>query len=139
MKKVTEVRLKKFESEDRGALSFFEAERDFPFKIRRIYYTYGVPKGAKRGMHAHKDLEQILWCPYGVITVIMDNGREKSVHILDSPEKLIFISKGYWHEMHWDMEGSVLCAAASDYYNEEDYIRDYAEFIKSVNEGYWEV
>ena len=34
-------------------------------------------------------------------------------------------------------EGSVLCVAASNYYDEDDYIRDYDEFIKLVEKGYW--
>lgn len=121
-----------------GYLSYFESEKDIPFPIRRIYYTYDVPVGTKRGMHAHKKLQQILWCPYGEIEVILDNGKERTNYLLDSPEKALLVLKGYWHDMYWKKEGSVLCVAASDYYNEDDYIRDYDEFLKYVEEGYWD-
>lgn len=124
-------------NDELGYLSFFESNKDIPFEIKRIYYTYDVPLGTKRGMHAHKDLQQVLWCPYGEIEVILDDGKEKTIYILDSPEKALLVLKGYWHDMYWRKEGSVLCVAASDYYNENDYIRKYDEFLKYAKEGYW--
>lgn len=120
-----------------GYLSFFESNKVIPFEIKRIYYTYEVPVGKKRGMHAHKKLQQLLWCPYGEIEVILDDGKEKTSYLLDSPEKALLVLRGYWHDMFWRKEGSVLCVAASDYYSEDDYIRDYDEFLKFVEEGYW--
>lgn len=120
-----------------GYLSFFESKLDIPFEIKRIYYTYEVPVGSKRGMHAHKNLQQVLWCPYGEIEIVLDNGKEKKSYLLDSPGKALLVLKGYWRDLYWKKEGSVLCAAASDYYSEEDYIRDYNEFLKFVEEGYW--
>ena len=120
-----------------GFLSFFEANKDIPFDIKRIYYTYNVPIGTKRGMHAHKELNQFLWCPFGEIKVVLDNGNEKKEFLLDSPEKGLLVGKGIWREMYWLKENSVLCVAASDYYNEKDYIKDYDEFLKLVKEGYW--
>lgn len=121
-----------------GFLSFFQTNKDIPFNIKRIYYTYEVPLDLKRGKHAHKTLQQLLWCPYGAIEVILDNGKEKKSYLLDSPHKGLLVLKGYWHDMYWRKENSVLCVAASDYYNEEDYIRDYDKFLKYVEEGYWE-
>jgi dTDP-4-dehydrorhamnose 3,5-epimerase-like enzyme len=121
-----------------GHLSFFESNKDIPFEFKRIYYTYDVPVGVSRGMHAHKKLQQVLWCPYGEIEVIIDDGEEKMSYTLDTPEKALLVLKGYWHNMYWRKEGSVLCVAASDYYDEEDYIRDYDEFLNYVNEGYWD-
>ena len=56
---------------------------------------------------------------------------KKTRYLLDSPEKTLLVLKGYWRDMNWK-EGSVLCVAASDYYNEDDYIRDYDEFLKYV-------
>lgn len=131
------VSIKTNGDDKQGLLSYFEANKDIPFNIKRIYYTYNVPIRTKRGMHAHKELQQILWCPYGEIEVILDNGKEKTSYLLDSPEKALFVLKGYWHDMYWKKEGSVLCVAASDYYSEDDYIRDYDEFLKYVEEGYW--
>ena len=68
-----------------GSLSFFEAERDVPFPIKRIYYIHNVPSGTKRGAHAHKTLNQLLFCPFGSIKILLDNGSEKEEMILDNP------------------------------------------------------
>lgn len=120
-----------------GYLSFFEAKKDIPFEIKRIYYIYNVPEDTKRGMHAHKELQQVLWCVHGKIEVILDDGKKKETYFLDSPEKALLVSKGHWRDMYWRKEGSVLCVAASDYYNEEDYIRSYEEFLEYVKKGFW--
>lgn len=129
--------LQSFGCSSKGYLSFFEVENDIPFDIKRIYYTYDVPLGIKRGMHAHKNLIQVLWCPYGKIEVILDDGSMKKNYILDSPNKLLLVGSGIWRDMYWRKEGSVLCVAASDYYNETDYIRDYNEFLQYIKEDYW--
>lgn len=130
------IKLKKTGKDDIGYLSVIESKKDIPFEIKRIYYTYDVPVDTKRGSHAHKDLQQILWCPYGSIEIILDDGTSKKTYFLDSPEKTLLV-KAHWHDMYWRKEGSVLCVAASDYYNEDDYIRDYDEFLRYVKEGYW--
>lgn len=122
---------------EKGYLSFYEIENDVPFPIKRIYYTYDVPINVKRGLHAHKKLQQIMWCPYGEIEVILDDGEERVHYLLDCPEKGLVVLNGYWREMIWRKEGSVLCVAASDFYDESDYIRNYDEFLKLVGEGYW--
>jgi dTDP-4-dehydrorhamnose 3,5-epimerase-like enzyme len=120
-----------------GYLSFFETNKEIPFDIKRVYYIYGTPNKSIRGKHAHKTLQQVLWCPHGIIEVELDNGNEKKTYILDSPNKILLVLKGYWHDMLWKKNESVLCIAASDYYHEEDYIRDYGDFIKYVKRGYW--
>ena len=111
-----------------GALSFFEANRDIPFEIKRIYYIYNVPQNTQRGAHAHKELKQLLFCPYGSVKVLLDDGEEKTEVMLDHPAKALIVNPLIWHDMIWCEKDSVLCVAASDYYNEDDYLRDYAAF-----------
>jgi len=125
--------IKTIRSLDAGSLSFFEANRDVPFPIKRIYYIHGVPKDTQRGAHAHKQLRQLLFCPYGSVKILMDDGQEKSEVILDDPSKGLIITPCIWRDMLWLIENSVLCVAASDYYDEDDYIRDYDEFIRWVH------
>lgn len=131
------INLKKIMSTESGTLSFFESNRDIPFEVKRIYFTYDVPINTKRGMHAHKELKQAIWCAFGNIEIILDDGRNKENVLLDSPEKLLIVGPGTWRDIYWRQEGSVLCVAASDYYTEDDYIRDYDEFLRHVKEGYW--
>ncbi len=122
---------------DEGGLCFFEANRDIPFAFKRVYYTYGVKEGIIRGHHAHKALEQLLICVYGAIEVMCDNGEKKEYTILDDPAKGLYVGPGIWRTMKWLKDDSVLLVLASEYYDESDYIRDYNEFIKLVEGGYW--
>lgn len=117
-----------------GSLSFIEGMRDVPFEIKRIYYIHGCPKGVHRGGHAHIKLTQMLFCPYGKIEIILDDGTEKSSIILDDPRKALIIGPGLWRDMIWHKKDSVLCVAASEYYDEKDYIRDYDAFLCHVRE-----
>lgn len=114
---------------DIGNLSFFEAEKDLPFEIKRVYYTYGVKKGETRGFHSHKTLHQLLVCVYGSITVALEDGHSYEEVHLDDPSVGLLIGPGVWHTMKWLEDDSVLCVAASDYYDAGDYIRDYYEFL----------
>lgn len=132
MENVHVINIKTIPTENMGSLSFFEELKDISFEIKRIYYTYNVPTQTKRGGHAHKDLQQILFCPYGKIKVFLDNGYEKEEFILDSPNKGLIIGNNIWRDMVWEQENSVLCVAASKLYNEKDYIRDYEEFLDLV-------
>ena len=93
-----------------------------------MYYISKVPEGVRRGFHAHKELKQLLFCPYGRIQLILENecGREEIE--LSDPSIAVVIERATWREMLWLQKDSVLCVAASDYYDEKDYIRDYGEF-----------
>lgn len=131
------ITLETIGKDESGYLSFFESDNDIPFEIKRIYYIYDVPVGLQRGMHAHKELQQLIWCPYGNVEIILDNGIESKSYILDRPNKGLVVNKGFWRDMYWRKECSVLCVAASDYYKEDDYIRSYDEFKRYVEKGYW--
>lgn len=126
------VSIKSVAAPGMGTLSFFEAEKDVPFAIRRIYYIHGVPKGVQRGGHAHRKLRQILWCPYGSILIKLDDGIDTAEVLLDDPAKGLLVESNTWRDMIWQKADSVLCVAADAWYDESDYIRDYDEFKKSL-------
>ncbi|MGL5720921.1 MAG: sugar 3,4-ketoisomerase [Brevinema sp.] len=116
-----------------GTLSFFEKGKEIAFDIKRIYYIYDLPLGCRRGFHAHKELQQVLFCPWGRVDVILKDGKEQETIILDSPEKILVLEAGLWREFLSQKEGSILCVGASDIYKEDDYIRDYTQYIQWVN------
>lgn len=135
---IIEIKTLNGKEESSGTLSVFEGMNDLPFKIKRIYYIYGADKGTKRGMHAHKTLKQMLFCPYGEIEIELDDGVKKQNVLLDKPSKGLVLMPGLWRNMIWKKKDAVLCVAASDYYLDSDYIRDYDEFIefvKTKNDG----
>lgn len=129
------INISTIETAGAGQLSFFESNKDFTFGIKRIYYITNVPEGVRRGFHAHKELKQILFCPYGKIDLILDDGKQREEIILDSPSIGVLIEKPIWREMVWIQKDSVLCVGASEKYNAEDYIRDYGEFLNLVKEN----
>lgn len=123
------INIKSVSTETLGALSFFEATKDVPFEVKRIYYIYNAPEGTQRGGHAHRNLHQILFCPYGKIEIVLDDSNNRESVMLDNPSKGLCIGPGLWREMIWHTDNAVLCVAASEYYDEHDYIRDYQDFL----------
>lgn len=129
MEKIKEFKIKKITSLG-GSLSFFEKGKEINFDIKRIYYIYEFSKENRRGFHAHKELKQVMFCLHGKIQVEFTDGKTKENYILNDPTKILVIEKGYWREFVSLEEGSILCVAASEVYNENDYIRDYEEYLK---------
>lgn len=115
-----------------GGLCFFEGERDIPFPIRRVYCVFKTETGIHRGFHAHKRNWQLLFCPHGSIDVVMDNGIRCETVTLDDHSKGLLLPPSLWHEMVWNQDDSVLCVAASEYYDPDEYIRNYDEFLEFV-------
>lgn len=129
------VKIRTVETPGEGCLSFFEGGQELPFPIRRVYYIYGTQAGVQRGGHAHRRLRQLLFCPYGSILIKLDDGAQKAQVLLDRPDKGLVLGSGLWREMLWQHTGSVLCVAASEHYDEADYIRDYKEFLAYRGQG----
>lgn len=119
--------------DDRGQLVSLEEFNDIPFEIKRVYYMYDTGKGVVRGYHAHKTLEQILICIHGSCKILLDNGKEKKTVFLEKPYEGLYVPNNMWREMYDFSEDAVLMCLASEVYNEEDYIRDYDEFLKFVS------
>ena len=130
MKNCRVIRFNKIGNKKEGYLTALEGNKEIPFDIRRVYYIYNVSQDIRRGYHTHKKLEQILICVNGSVKIDVREGKEKKMIELNSPNKGLYIGPGVWREMHGFNEESVLLILASDYYNEDDYIRDYDKFLK---------
>lgn len=115
----------------RGNLSVIE-KSVVPFEIKRVYYLYDVPTGAERGGHAHKKLQQFLIALSGSFDVVLNDGKEEKVISLNKPFEGLLIGNGIWRELKNFSSGSVCLVVASDVFKEEDYIRDFEEFIKAI-------
>ncbi len=121
-------------SDVRGNLSVIEENIHVPFKIKRVYYLYDVPSGATRGGHAHKTLSQVVIALSGSFDVVLDDGREKKTFFLNRPHYGLYIPPGIWREIENFSSNSVALSLVSDFYKEEDYVRDYDAFKKMVSE-----
>lgn len=120
--------------DERGQLVALEECRDIPFEIKRVYYLYDTGENVRRGYHAHKNLEQILVCVKGSCKILLDNGKEKETVLLEKPYEGLYVNSNMWREMYDFSPDAVLLVLASELYNEDDYIRDYNEFLKHISE-----
>ena len=114
----------------RGNLSVIENDV-IPFPIKRVYYLYDVPSAAERGGHSHIDQQEFLIALSGSFDVILNDGKEQKTVTLNKPFEGLLITNGIWRELKNFSSGSVCLVIASDVFKEEDYIRDYEDFLKS--------
>jgi hypothetical protein len=115
----------------RGNLTFAESNVHVPFGIERVYYLYDVPGGSERGGHAHKELHQFIIAMSGSFDVVLDDGKDKKrVHLSRSYYGL-YVCPMIWRELDNFSSGSVCMVLASIKYDESDYYRDYAEFMRA--------
>jgi hypothetical protein len=115
----------------RGNLTFIEGGNHIPFNIRRVYYLYDVPGGAERGGHAHKDLHQLIIAMSGSFDVVIDDGREQKRIHLNRSYKGLYVCPMIWRALDNFSSGSVCMVLASNIYSEDDYYRDYHEYLEA--------
>lgn len=112
-----------------GYISVSEAQKNIPFDIERVYWTYYTPESIVRGRHAHHRTEQVLVSVMGRIIVNLEgpDSSEIITFVLDRPNVGVYIPAHYWHTMQYS-HIAVQLVLASAHYDESDYIRDYQEF-----------
>lgn len=115
--------------DERGSLVAIEQCRDVPFEMSRVYYLFGTEPGVTRGLHAHRQLQQLAIPVAGSCTMLLDDGTERRTIRLDDPAKGLLIRPMVWREMTDFSADCVLMVVADAPYDEADYIRDYEEFL----------
>jgi len=116
-------------ADPRGNLTFIEGERHVPFAIQRVYYLYDVPGGAERGGHAHKDLHQLIVAMSGSFDVVLDDGGERKRFHLNRSYSGLYVAPMIWRAIDNFSSGSVCMVLASARFDEDDYFREYGEFV----------
>jgi UDP-2-acetamido-3-amino-2,3-dideoxy-glucuronate N-acetyltransferase len=122
----------KFVPDMRGALSVGEFMRDVPFAPLRYFLVLGVPTAETRGEHAHIACHQFLIAVTGSVAVVADDGVNRQEFILDKPQIGLYLPPLTWGIQYRYSHDAVLLVFASDYYDADDYIRDYADFVDYV-------
>ena len=122
--------LKFFKDLPDGNLFIAEAGRQVPFDIKRVYFinTLANPK-AVRGKHAHRQLQQAIFCINGAFTLHLDDGHAKQRIVMNDPARGVLLGTMLWHTMSSFSYDCVILVLASDHFDEADYMRDYAEFL----------
>lgn len=124
------IELSKHHSDRKGNLTVVENNETVPFNVKRIYYLYDVPGGESRGGHAHKGLSQLIVAASGCFSVTLDDGNVKRTFLLNHPYQGLYVVPGIWRILNDFSTGAVCMVLASEGYDENDYIRDYDDFLK---------
>ena len=120
----------KYIADMRGDLSVGEFHKEIPFTPKRYFLVFNVPSQKTRGEHAHHKCHQFLICVKGSCAVVVDDGINRAEVMLDAPNKGIYLPPLIWGIQYKYSEDAVLLVFTSDYYEADDYIRDYSEFTK---------
>ncbi len=118
--------------DERGKLVVIEGNQSIPFEIKRVFYIYGSDPDVVRGQHANRDSEFVLINVAGTSKVRITDGKEEFVVELNKPMMGVYIPKMVWKDMYDFSADSVLLVLASTHYDGKEYIRDYEEYLKEV-------
>lgn len=120
-------------TDPRGNLTVAEQMKNVPFDIRRVYWTYDVPGGERRGGHAHRTCEEVIIAVSGSFDVMLDDGRGKTQTFhLNHPYQGLYVGTGVWRTLEDFSSGAVCLVLASELFDEQEYIYDYDEFVRFV-------
>lgn len=127
------LELNRFPSDRLGNLTAVESTKNIPFTIKRLFYIYDVPGGENRGGHAHKITYQFIVAVSGSFFLTIDDGKDKKTMLLNRPYTGILIPPGIWVTLDEFSSGAVALVLTSEIYEEEDYIKNYQEFLRLKN------
>lgn len=119
----------------RGNLSFAEQNNHIPFEIKRTYWIYDVPGGEARGGHAFRENQEFVIALSGAFDVVVDDGEQKKTFTLNRSYYGLYIPKGLWRTMENFSTNSLALEFGSIHYDEQDYIREYGDFLKMKKDG----
>lgn len=119
----------------KGDLAVIESEATIPFAIRRVYFLYGVPPGEGRGAHAHRRLQQLIIAVSGEFEVVLADAKDRRRFTLNTPHLGLYVPPGLWRDLEGFSGGAVCLVLASEHYDESDYIRDHATFLREVGDS----
>lgn len=119
-------------ADPRGNLTVVEQLNQVPFEIARVYWTYDIPGGGRRGGHAHRTCEEVVIAVSGSFDVELFDGKKRHVYHLNHPYQGLYIGTGVWRTLEDFSSGAVCLVVASELFDEDEYIYDYDEFLKFV-------
>ncbi len=129
------VHLQYYEDPPDGNLAIAQEQKNIPFEIKRVYFINSLQnRDAVRGKHAHRKLKQSIFCINGSFDLDLDDGKSKQVIEMDTAYVGVMLNGMLWHEMRNFSPDCVILVFADEYYDKEDYIRDYDEFKKLANQ-----
>ena len=117
------------EEKEQGVLRVFES-KEFPFNIQRVFTVVNALGGSRRGEHAHRKCNQLSCCVSGKVQLICNNGSETIERLLTPKSAAVLVPNGMWAEQKYLKDNSVIIVFCDQSYDEQDYIRDYDEYLE---------
>ena len=117
-------------ADPRGNLTIAEERKDIPFDVKRVYWVYDVPSGENRGGHAHRQCSEFIVAVSGSFTVTLSNGTEQKTYLLNHPYQGLLVGTGIWRTLDDFSSGAVCLVLASERFAEDDYIRDFDQYLE---------
>jgi len=117
-----------------GNISIVENQDNLPFDVKRIFYIFDIPGGEDRGAHAHKECHQFLIAVSGSFEIEMDDGVNKRTVQLNRPYYGLHIPPGIWAAEKGFSSGAICLVLTSQEYHDEDYIREYDEYLNFIKQ-----
>lgn len=122
--------------DERGHMVVVEGIKDIPFEIKRIFYIYGSDKNVVRGQHANRRSKFVLINVAGSSKVkVLDGKGNEVIYSLNRPHTGVYLPEMVWKDMYDFSSDSVLLCLASEAYDPGEYVRNYDDFVRIVNEG----
>ncbi len=119
-------------TDPRGNLTYIEEGHHIPFLIKRVFYLYDVPGGAVRAGHALKGCHQFIIAASGSFRVALNDGTNHMDFFLNRSYYGLYITPLVWREIDNFSSGSVCMVLASEFFSEDDYFRDYDQYIQAI-------
>jgi hypothetical protein len=120
-------------SDVRGNITFIEAGRPIPYTIQRVYWMYDVPGGETRGGHAFKTLKEMFIALSGSFNVVVDDGYNTKSFTLNRPYIGLYLPNLIWRRLENFSTNSVCLVLSSLPYSTEEYIRNYSNYLDTIN------
>ncbi|MFA6295380.1 MAG: FdtA/QdtA family cupin domain-containing protein [Candidatus Paceibacterota bacterium] len=127
------IKIQSFDDFPDGQIYIGESGKDVPIDIKRFYFINNLfNKNAVRGKHAHRKLEQYIFCINGQFVLNLDDGKTKQSITMNDPTIGIKLGPMLWHTMSKFSKDCLILVLANDFYDESDYIRKYDEFLSCL-------
>ena len=115
-----------------GNISIIENSKDLPFEVKRVFYIYDIPGGERRGAHSHRECHQFIVAASGSFEIELDDGMHKRTVTLNRPYFGLHIPPGIWAAEIGFSSGAICLVMTSMKYKENDYIRNYDDFLTFI-------
>tara|TARA_B100001559_G_C16432390_1_gene590391 strand:- start:659 stop:1072 length:414 start_codon:yes stop_codon:yes gene_type:complete len=115
-------------SDHRGEMFILQQNDQVKFQFVRTFVVKGK-KDILRGHHSHKQCNQLMIVLNGKLEVVCKDGSDEISFMLESSDKALLLPPGIWSHQVPREDNTIFGVWCDRPYEEEDYIRDWDEFL----------